>query len=220
MRAAKRTEKENNIIDSAYKVFSDTGFKNSKMEDIAQEAGITKVTLYTYFQSKENLYMALTYRALVLLIELYEQSILESRDKNGLESSLNLLNTFMSFTSNNPLDSELLLEYFEIVRTTSSGQEKKKRLTVALQESEYYMKLEEIQNRPFKLAYAEVQRGQLDTSIKSKKDPMVITLQAWAIGLGYAKVSGSSGGDPIFNIALPELKKNLIETTRTFLQTS
>ncbi len=36
----------------------------SFMEDIALDAGITKVTLYSYFKSKDNLIMAVTYKAL------------------------------------------------------------------------------------------------------------------------------------------------------------
>jgi len=60
MNDAKRNAKENLIIDAAERVFSVVGFKNAKMENIAAEASITKVTLYSYFQSKENLYLALT----------------------------------------------------------------------------------------------------------------------------------------------------------------
>jgi len=64
MNDAKRNAKENIIIDAAERVFSVVGFKNAKMENIASEAGITKVTLYSYFQSKENLYL-LDYFAMV-----------------------------------------------------------------------------------------------------------------------------------------------------------
>ena len=71
MNDAKRSAKENLIVDAAERVFSVVGFKNAKMENIATEAGITKVTLYSYFQSKENLYLALTYRGLQLLNDKY-----------------------------------------------------------------------------------------------------------------------------------------------------
>ena len=55
MDVSKRRKKENNIIEAAIKVLQTSGIQQSKIEDIAAEAGITKVTLYSYFESKENL---------------------------------------------------------------------------------------------------------------------------------------------------------------------
>ncbi len=62
MKEDKRISKEEAIISAAEKVFGEVGYKNAKMEEVAAVAGITKVTLYSYFQSKENLYMAITLR--------------------------------------------------------------------------------------------------------------------------------------------------------------
>ncbi|MBK7637968.1 MAG: helix-turn-helix transcriptional regulator [Saprospiraceae bacterium] len=81
MHYSKKTLKESIIILAAEKVFGEVGFKNAKMEDIAKKAGITKVTLYTYFQSKENLYLAVTFKALQLLIEQYYQTIDRYKDE-------------------------------------------------------------------------------------------------------------------------------------------
>ncbi|HHH53572.1 MAG TPA: TetR/AcrR family transcriptional regulator, partial [Bacteroidetes bacterium] len=71
MKEEKRLSKEESIITAAEKVFNKVGYKNAKMEEVAKAAGITKVTLYTYFQSKENLYMALTYRGFQKLLNGY-----------------------------------------------------------------------------------------------------------------------------------------------------
>ena len=75
MKEDKKIKKEQFIIESAERVFEKVGFKNAKMDDIAAAAGITKVTLYSYFQSKENLYLAITYNALSALNEVYLQTI-------------------------------------------------------------------------------------------------------------------------------------------------
>ena len=45
MKNSKKSLKEAKIIEAAERVFNAVGFKNAKMEDIASEAGITKVTL-------------------------------------------------------------------------------------------------------------------------------------------------------------------------------
>ncbi|MEJ6808238.1 MAG: TetR/AcrR family transcriptional regulator [Saprospiraceae bacterium] len=218
MNDAKRSAKENLIVDAAERVFSVVGFKNAKMENIATEAGITKVTLYSYFQSKENLYLALTYRGLQLLNDKYYQTIDQYKNGKGIDCVVALIETFMDFCSDNYLYSEALLDYFALVRSTSAGKNTAK-LTVATKESIYYTKLFDIQNLPFKLTVKEIQRGQQDGSIISKIDPMVQTLHGWATVIGYAKVITASGdhATPLFNVNLDDVKKLNLGVARALL---
>tara|TARA_B110000046_G_scaffold28165_1_gene29044 strand:- start:206 stop:898 length:693 start_codon:yes stop_codon:yes gene_type:complete len=218
MNDAKRSAKENLIVDAAERVFSVVGFKNAKMENIATEAGITKVTLYSYFQSKENLYLALTFRGLQLLNDKYYQTIDQYKNSKGIDCVVALIETFMDFCSDNYLYSEALLDYFALVRSTSAGKNTAK-LTVATKESIYYTKLLDIQNLPFKLTVKEIQRGQQDGSIISKIDPMVQTLHGWATVIGYAKVITASGdhATPLFNVNLDDVKKLNLGVARALL---
>lgn len=207
MKDTKRTLKENNIIEAAESVFKIVGFKNAKMEDIASEAGITKVTLYSYFQSKENLYLAITYRALQSLNDAYYKSLDNNKGKSGIDSVVALIETFMTFCEENFLYSETLLDYFSMVRSTSSGQDKTK-LTEATKESLYYMKLQDIQNLPFKLTAKEITRGQEDGSILPEIDPIFSTLQGWSFIIGYTKLLNANGSNKstLFNVNLTDLK--------------
>ena len=50
------------ILDAAYQLFGTKGFYETKMSEIADEAGIAKGTLYLYFSSKEELFTAMTKR--------------------------------------------------------------------------------------------------------------------------------------------------------------
>lgn len=219
MRDSKKSKKENAIIDSAESIFSQVGFKNAKMEDIAAEAKITKVTLYSYFQSKENLYMAITYRALQQLNDQYYKTLDENRDMNGLEATLALEGTFMSFCENNFLYSEALLEYFSLVRSTSIGTDNAK-LTDAARDSIYYMKLQDIHNLPFKLTAKEIARGIEDGSVHPDIDPMFSTLQGWCMIIGYVKIVAASGQStmPLFNVSLVEIKKSILKLAKSALQ--
>lgn len=218
MRESKKSIKENNIIEAAERVFSAVGFKNAKMEDISAEAGITKVTLYSYFQSKENLYLAITYKALQLLNDRYYASLDKHKNSKGIDSVIALIETFMSFCEENFLYSETLLDYFSIVRSTSSGQDKSK-LTEATKESIYYLKLQDIQNLPFKLTSKEIQRGQEDGSILPQIDPIFSTLQGWSFIIGYTKVLNANGTNksPLFNVNLSDLKTFNLRLARALL---
>jgi AcrR family transcriptional regulator len=208
MKESIKNKKEEVIIKAAEKIFSKVGFKNAKMEVIAKEAGITKVTLYSYFQSKENLYMAITYKALQLLTDQYYKIIDLHKSKPGLDSVITLTEYFMTFCEENYLYSEALLEYFALNRSTSQGSNDAK-LTDALKESIYYLKLQDIQNLPFKLTVKEIERGKIDGSIDSSADAMLHTLHGWSIAVGYIKVISASGNPAatVFKVSLKELKK-------------
>lgn len=58
----KRDEKREMIITAAGKVFGRHGFKETRMEKIAGEAGMGKSSLYYYFLSKEELFEAVVER--------------------------------------------------------------------------------------------------------------------------------------------------------------
>jgi AcrR family transcriptional regulator len=47
------------ILDAALAVFAEKGFSATRMRDIAQRAGITVVTVYRYFKSKEEIFKSL-----------------------------------------------------------------------------------------------------------------------------------------------------------------
>ena len=66
----KEREKERRrqqIIVAAKRVFSEKGFNNATMEDIAKEAELSPGTLYLYFKNKEELYASLSLRILQYL---------------------------------------------------------------------------------------------------------------------------------------------------------
>jgi AcrR family transcriptional regulator len=50
--------KRNTILDAARTVFSRQGYAGSSVDDVAAQAGTAKGTLYLYFKSKEELYLA------------------------------------------------------------------------------------------------------------------------------------------------------------------
>lgn len=52
-------ERTTQIIDAAIKVFSDQGISNARMDDIAEEVGVSKGTLYLYFKSKDAIISAI-----------------------------------------------------------------------------------------------------------------------------------------------------------------
>ncbi len=71
----KEREKEHRkeeILDAAQKVFFEKGLFVATMDEIAEAAELSKGTLYLYYKSKEDLYLAVMMRGLQILYEMIE----------------------------------------------------------------------------------------------------------------------------------------------------
>lgn len=53
-----RGERNQLILDHAIDVFGHRGYHNTSMDDVAEQAGISKALVYQHFESKDELYMA------------------------------------------------------------------------------------------------------------------------------------------------------------------
>jgi len=51
--------RKNQIMNAAEQVFTKKGFDEARMDDIAEQTGLSKGTLYLYFKSKEDLVIAI-----------------------------------------------------------------------------------------------------------------------------------------------------------------
>ncbi len=79
-----KLDRRNSIIDAAEKVFSKKGVEATTMDDVAEAAEFSKGTLYSYFSSKDDLFLAVASRPLIQFIEqleLISQSDKVARDK-------------------------------------------------------------------------------------------------------------------------------------------
>jgi AcrR family transcriptional regulator len=53
-----KEEVRKRIVAAAHEIFHEKGYANTKMSDIAVAMGVTKPTIYHYFDTKENLFVA------------------------------------------------------------------------------------------------------------------------------------------------------------------
>jgi len=57
------------ILDAALAVFAEKGYAAARMDDIAQRAGVTKGTIYLYFESKEAVFRGLVQESIGATIQ-------------------------------------------------------------------------------------------------------------------------------------------------------
>ena len=70
-RQLNRIAKERRILDAALRVFSETGYSGTTMDALAAAAGLTKPTLYQYFDSKEQLFSAMMRQQRDLMLDVF-----------------------------------------------------------------------------------------------------------------------------------------------------
>lgn len=214
----KRNLKESKIIDAAEHVFSEVGYSNAKMEAVAKKVGVSKGTVYFYFDTKENLYMAVTYRALQTLNEYLYRSLERDRDKKGLEKVMGLVETYMDFCDKYFLYSEVILDYMTLNRSTKFGRDRAK-LTDALKESMYYRRVRDIQNLPISLITQEIRNGVKDGSIRNREQPEMLYLTAWSSVIGFVKLNVAAGSNrqTLLNVDIRQWKNYIFKILRRTL---
>jgi AcrR family transcriptional regulator len=61
------------ILNAAFEVFTERGYATTRLEDVARRAGVTKGTMYLYFDSKEELFKELVRRTALPAVESAEE---------------------------------------------------------------------------------------------------------------------------------------------------
>jgi AcrR family transcriptional regulator len=73
-------ERKSQIVNAAVEVFSEKGFAEARMDDIAVKTGLSKGTLYLYFKNKDDLIMA-------ILDRIFQQEFSKMEKLNHAEQS-------------------------------------------------------------------------------------------------------------------------------------
>ena len=111
----KEREKElrsESIIDAAERIFFSKGFEHATMNDVAEEAELSKGALYLYFHGKNELCMAILQRSLHILKEIFE-ILREDKTLTGIEKFPKLAKLFIAFAKEHPNHYDSLLSYRE-----------------------------------------------------------------------------------------------------------
>jgi AcrR family transcriptional regulator len=96
MKTKEREDRKHLIIDAAERVFSTRPFNRVGMREIAEEAGISPSSIYTYFPNQEALFVEATMRDSGLLIDAVVEMIRIDDGSNLLDR---MIDTFLEFIS-------------------------------------------------------------------------------------------------------------------------
>lgn len=98
-------EKQQKIINAGFRVFSRNSYRKSPMQEIADEAGISKSLLFHYFCNKKELYLFLWDRAADITLEhlnrnhCYESTDLFEMMERGMHAKIQIMCSYPDMTA-------------------------------------------------------------------------------------------------------------------------
>jgi len=139
-----RKQRRKAIIKIAKGYFASQGYEQTLVDKIAREAGYTKMTIYNYFESKDDLFIAVVSEAYQKLYEIMDSYLKQTEVSYELRS---MGNAYLAFFEKYP-DEAILFESGRLSIVTSKivkKQQSNESLTESEQEFRHFMgKLEEL----------------------------------------------------------------------------
>jgi AcrR family transcriptional regulator len=96
------------ILDAAGKLFAKYGYAEADTQLLAEELGIGKGTIYRYFPSKEDVFLAAADRVMTKLREQVDSCIKDLADP--LDRIAEAIRAFLAFFADNPDFAELIMQ--------------------------------------------------------------------------------------------------------------
>ncbi|MHB2153558.1 TetR/AcrR family transcriptional regulator [Calditrichota bacterium GD2] len=175
MGIAERKEREKKqrrqqIIDAAEIVFFKHGFETASMDMVAEQAELSKATLYMYFKSKEELYFHIFKRGEGLLMQMIEREVQKSHTFQ--EKLLGSLKALVRFQKKHK-------HYFNVIEFFHS-MHRKKTSVKKLMDSH----LKEEQER-IKLWSDLFEKGKADGVVRADLNPLRAMVVIWLQFTGF-----------------------------------
>jgi TetR/AcrR family transcriptional regulator len=163
----KQREKEqrrNDIINSARKFFADRDFDEVSMDEIAENIGLGKSTLYNYFKNKEALYFAIQLRGIHIWIEMVKEEV--NKGNTGLEKLILYINATREFSKNYP----------NCLRMLYSPTSNKQLDMDKVNSSEEFQEVKGLFKELMLIGIESIQTGIGDGEIRAEVDPVEATI--------------------------------------------
>jgi AcrR family transcriptional regulator len=94
-REREKDERREEIIAAAEEIFFKKGLAEATMDDIAEAAELSKGTLYLYYKSKEDLYLAVMLKGMEIMADLFKHAI--ESDESSIKQIHNLGDAYYQF---------------------------------------------------------------------------------------------------------------------------
>ena len=171
-----KQQRRKSIIDAAEKIFFQKGFDNTTMDEIAEEAELSKGTLYLYFKSKEELFLEIIKRGEKILTDLFFKAI--KRKRSGLSKVKAIGEAFIEFSQKyKDYNKAYMTDYPKI-------QDYKNEVNYSCKQNN---------NDSYSIFIEVIKEGIADGSIRKNVDPVKTSLLLWGQTIGVLQLIQQKG---------------------------
>ncbi len=197
-----KEKRKNQIIDAAEEIIFSKGLDQATMDEIAEEAELSKGTLYLYFKNKNELYMAIAERGSNLLNSRFAKIFTE--DYSGIELIRQMGETYLDFVRNNPGYFNAF-QYYESLKNVEE-----------LKKSNMAQTCEENMREAMTFMIRALQIGMQDGTIDDSYNPKELAIIIWSSTRGITTINHMKKAGHHFKI-LDEMEINSESLYKNFL---
>jgi AcrR family transcriptional regulator len=168
-----KEQRRQEIISAAEKVFFKKGVDTATMDDVAEQAELSKATLYLYFTSKEEIYSAIFSKSQEALFKMIDKATVKATGTR--EKIAAFLSAFISFQKKNP-------DYFEAFSYFLTKD-------IEIDEQNCYVKQRKESGQEFLSNWVKlVQKGKDEGLIRENLNEIPVALILWMQLIGFLKI--------------------------------
>jgi len=176
-----RLQRRRSIIDVAEEFFIREGYEHTMVEMIALEAGYTKATIYNYFESKDDIFMAVASKAFEHLHRIMEDKLSQP---DALYELRFLGDAYLAFADQYPKHAEMMDS--GQLSVAFSGIVRKESMKQALTESED--KLRQHQLKIERLMTNVITKTMERSGVQGKVNPFAVVYALSTLGLAIREL--------------------------------
>lgn len=180
MGIAERKEREKEykrslILESAERVILSKGLDHLSMDEVAEEAEVSKGSLYLYFKNKSDLVLGICHKASGMLNN--EMAKVLAKDMPGLQMVFELGTVFLNFVKHHP-------EFFKAMKFLDNLSDPE-----SVNASEYLDMCAQNRQESFRVMVRAIQIGMQDGSISKDFKPEELALLLWSTSHGVVSIA-------------------------------
>ncbi len=104
--------RKHEILEAAFQAFAEKGYDKTSVDDIVRVSGLSKGTLYWYFESKQAIFVALVTHVFDAFSEVFKQFVTETEDLPPDKQLQMLINSSSQMMDAVPEFSGLYIDFF------------------------------------------------------------------------------------------------------------
>lgn len=206
-----KRSKQSRIVDIAEDLFNEAGYEATTLDMIAKKAGYSKRNLYQYFSDQNDIFSAVTLKALRKLNSRLDAIC--ALDINGLTKTVNFLNAIFNFFHNYRKSIQNII-FFDVTYCAMNNGNPD-------EEESFASQAKKLHDENMNLLYEALELGVKDKSILSNYTPKQLLLIIWGqtLGIMHSIAKRYDELEPEYQTTPKQVFENYLKMINNCLQT-